>query len=94
MSFLDELQETMERMRTLMAQDKVRQSRVYFDILQMEPCSVCGQNVEYREGPPETFVMCEHVLARLKRACPMSKMNPTKPFDISPIGGFQVEVRQ
>ncbi len=59
-----ELLETVSRFR---AENDIRKSRAYFDVLGVAPCAICGHKVEYRENP-ETFVMCRCRCERLKKA--------------------------
>lgn len=64
------LHEMAEMMRAFKEQDDLRKSHTYFQILNMEPCQVCGEKVEYKEGPPEHFVMCRHIASHIPRAEP------------------------
>lgn len=59
-----------EIMRQAKIDDDLRRSRAYFEVLQMEPCPVCGEKIEYREKPQEHYEMCGHMLAELKRRFP------------------------
>lgn len=68
-----DIKEMVELMRSFKVEDDLRKSRSYFDMMQMEPCAVCGQRVEYREQPYEHIVMCRHVADHIPTA-PAPKM--------------------
>lgn len=72
-----------EMMRAFKVKDALRKSRAYFDVLTIEPCRVCGEKIEYKEGPPEHYEMCGHMMAELKRQYPPPESvagNPAGPF--------------
>lgn len=70
MSLLEDMRSVLEKCEALMARDDVRKSSAYFAIISTPPCPTCKHKPEYREGPPETIVMCDHFIAELKRKCP------------------------
>ena len=65
----------LEKCEALMARDEVRKSSAYFTLLSSPPCPTCKHKPEYREGPPETIVMCDHFIEEMKRKCPEQVSN-------------------
>lgn len=62
------MQEMIDMIKSHMVKDDVRKSRTYFEMIQMEPCAVCGERVEYREKPYEHFLMCRHIAEHIPKA--------------------------
>ena len=75
MSVLDDMERVKDKFEALIAKDAVRKSSAYFAIMSVPPCPTCKHKPEYREGPPETLVMCDHFIAEMKRKCPEQVAN-------------------
>lgn len=63
------LKEIADMMRRAKQADEGRKLNTQAAIRQMEPCRVCGERIEYHPEP-ERYVMCDHVIAALKKQAP------------------------
>lgn len=88
-----DVQAVLEMVREFRAKDDLRKSQTYFAILGMEPCRECGHKIAFKEGPPETIVLCRHLLGHLKRQCEPATGNPMT-CGAPPLFGWVVEIAE
>ena len=85
-------QRMLEDVERLRAQHEVSKSRTQFRMLGSPPCSVCNHKAEYREGPPETMVVCKHQWELIKRISVERTDTPRGFLGEGFMGGYVVEV--
>lgn len=68
-----------EELELWRAREACRKSAAYFAVLGLRPCPIYNTRIEYIEGPPERFRMCEHA----------EKMIRFRPSLMAAVGGAE-----